>query len=139
MTARATPKAVVLGWAPAVACMGAIWVVSSLSIPTMPQLGPTWADKAVHAVEFGVLGALAAHAALATWPSYVAWRALAFGTALAVGWGVLDEMHQAFVPGRSTDVRDLYADAAGGSVGATARALVAWAGSRPRRTKAAAA
>jgi VanZ family protein len=34
-------------------------------------------------------------------------------------WGMLDETHQAWIPGRTMDSGDLYADIAGAAVGAT--------------------
>jgi VanZ family protein len=42
---------------------------------------------------------------------------------LAIAYGVSDEFHQRFVPGRSSDVYDVLADAEG----AAAAALGAWA------------
>jgi VanZ family protein len=41
----------------------------------------------------------------------------------ATAYGVSDEFHQRFVPGRTADVRDVAADA----IGASAAALGAWA------------
>ncbi len=65
-------------------------------------------DKAVHAVVFGLL-------ALWIWlPSRAAPAARgAWAVGLATGWGALDEVHQAFVPGRSSDGWDLLADGLG--------------------------
>ena len=37
---------------------------------------------------------------------------------LAVGYGVTDEWHQSFVPGRTPELRDLLADAVGSTFGA---------------------
>jgi VanZ family protein len=43
--------------------------------------------------------------------------------AFCVAYGVSDEFHQSFVPGRTPDVADIYADAAG----AIAAVAVCWA------------
>jgi hypothetical protein len=87
-----------------------------------PLLSFPGADKVAHAALYAVLGAT---------------LRLATGrTGLAVVWagayGVSDEVHQAFVPGRSPDPWDWLADVVGAWVGAT---VVARAARRaPRRT-----
>jgi VanZ family protein len=43
---------------------------------------------------------------------------------LTMAWGLFDEIHQAFVPGRSADVLDLGADALGALVGTAARTVL---------------
>lgn len=60
-------------------------------------------DKLAHALAFGVLATFAYLASGRFW--------LALG--LAAAYGLTDELHQAFVPGRSPDVRDWLADALG--------------------------
>ncbi len=45
------------------------------------------------------------------------------GAFLAVAFGVTDEVHQSFVPGRNADLMDLVADALGASLGAVVAAL----------------
>lgn len=91
-----------LGWALALLVLGGI---PNLRAPTssLPL------DKVAHFLLYGALGALA------TW----GWRragerpALAIVLALALGTGVVDEIHQLSVPGRTGDVLDWLADAAG--------------------------
>jgi len=73
-------------------------------------------DKLFHATAYGVLGFLVLGALRPVQQVYdrpQLW--LAFG--LVAGYGVLDEIHQYFVPGRSADVFDVVADAAGGLLG----------------------
>ncbi|HEY0707458.1 MAG TPA: VanZ family protein [Polyangia bacterium] len=43
---------------------------------------------------------------------------LSLATALAVGFGVSDEFHQSFVPGRAVEALDVLADLVGGCLGA---------------------
>lgn len=117
--------------APALAWQALIWLLSSRPWPkaggwiaALWRALPGWltavlpADKTLHAVFFGVL-ALLWHLGL---PPRRERPALAFG--LAVLWGALDELHQAYVPGRTADPWDLLADATGALIAVTAVALV---------------
>jgi len=75
---------------------------------------PPGSDKLIHGGIFGVLGGLLALARLGPSPrAWVGWAA-----ALCLAWGGLDELHQAFVPGRTPELLDLVADSVGGAVGA---------------------
>ncbi|MEM7136123.1 MAG: VanZ family protein [Myxococcota bacterium] len=76
-----------------------------------------WRDKGIHFIEYGVLGWLCAVAAFRTWPNHARWRTALFALFVAVLWALSDEIHQAFVPGRSADARDLVADALGATSG----------------------
>ncbi len=49
-------------------------------------------------------------------------RVLAITGAMAV-WGVADEVHQTWIPGRSTESEDVAADVAGGAAGALVASL----------------
>jgi VanZ family protein len=113
-----------LAWAPASAYMLLIWALSSMSrIAIDFELIP-FQDKGVHFLEYGTLAVLLAHAIQGTWRG---WRMLwvfgmtVLGTTL---WGLIDEIHQAFVPGRVADVRDLLADALGALLGASVYVLI---------------
>jgi len=75
-------------------------------------------DKGIHFVEYLVLGLLIAHASMRTWPEHPRYRTTLLAIVLSIAWGISDEFHQAFVPGRTADVVDLAADAAGATVGA---------------------
>ena len=101
--------------------MALIWTVSSMEAPSFPiHLFPL-RDKGVHATEYAVLAFLFAHASLRTWQTHPRWRVAFVAVLLTFLWGFLDEMHQAFVPGRSADLLDLLADTFGALVGTTAR------------------
>ena len=119
-------KRVALAWAPAVLYMSVIWVMSSFAVELPIERFPL-RDKGVHLVEYGVLGFLLAHATFRTWPRHHHARTGALALLTAVLWGLLDEIHQAFVPGRSSDVLDLLADTLGAVAGVGARQLFAFA------------
>lgn len=96
------------------ALMAAIALASHAPLPVgLPGPG----DKLVHAAVFGLLAALWYWARRG---SDGAGRAASTATALAVLWGALDEAHQSFVPGRTADLFDLLADAAGAVLAALA-------------------
>ncbi|HSM91322.1 MAG TPA: VanZ family protein, partial [Anaeromyxobacteraceae bacterium] len=73
-------------------------------------------DKVLHAGAYGVLAALAARGLLAL--GWTARRTLGIALVAASLYGVTDELHQAFVPGRDADPLDWAADTAGAVAGA---------------------
>ena len=113
----------ITAWLPALIYMGLIWTLSSFTFDAPIEHVPL-RDKGVHFAEYGMLGFLVAHATLRTWPAHHVMRTAALAICITVLWGWLDEIHQAFVPGRSSDALDLVADAAGAIVGTGARVVV---------------
>ena len=103
-------------WGPAWATMVLIFVLSSIS-----GLGPLPGgvdDGVAHALQYAVLAALLLRGlAGARWRG-VKVRAAALAVLLATLYGVTDEAHQWFVPGRTAEVTDLVADALGAAVAA---------------------
>lgn len=98
--------------------MAAIFVISSFEV-TVPGVGHfPLRDKGIHFVEYGVLGWLSAAASARTWPTAAIWRTASFAIFVSVLWGLSDEIHQAFVPGRSSELGDVAADLFGSIVGA---------------------
>lgn len=107
----------ILRFLPALLIVSVSWHLSSLErVEHMPTF---WnADKLVHALCFAGLSF---------------WLAFAFGTSsfrrawipfLATSiYGVVDEIHQSFTPGRASSVFDWLADTAGGFFGAFAFVL----------------
>ena len=86
--------------------------------PVAVGLIPTPWDKFAHAGVFAILAGAIGYAS-GLRGARVWW--LAFAGALAVG--VMDEWHQAYLPGREAGWDDLAADAAGSALGATALRL----------------
>ena len=89
-------------WIPAVAYMGLIFFLSSQSFLSTPLEFPN-VDKVLHMGEYGVLSCLLMLAGLRPWPAFAA----------AAAYGVSDEIHQGFVPGRDASAWDWAADASG--------------------------
>ncbi len=110
-------------WAPAIVYAALIFALSSLSQPP-PFVPPELLslDKLVHLAEYAVLGALLARALRAGGRP----AARVFAGALLLGslYGASDELHQAFVPKRTAEVRDWAADSAGAALGAAAVAFL---------------
>lgn len=97
--------------------MALIFVLSSIEI-TVPYVDRfPLRDKGIHFVEYAVLGWLCARAAHRTWPDQSLLRVGGFAFLVAAGWGLSDELHQAFVPGRMAEVSDWVADALGSAAG----------------------
>ncbi|MFK8000037.1 MAG: VanZ family protein [Polyangiales bacterium] len=111
-------------WSLSIAYMALIFFASSIAWDVQIPSAFPLRDKGVHFCEYGLLGFLCAHAALGTWPAVTRVRLLAAGAFIATAWGLGDELHQAFVPGRSAEVLDLVADALGASAGAVARGFM---------------
>ena len=112
-----------VAFGPALAYMLLIWALSSMPIQIDFSRVPL-RDKGVHFVEYGTLSVLLTHALRRTFPAR---RAVAIGAAAALTttlWGAIDEIHQAFVPGRFSDSGDLVADACGAVAGSTLYLLV---------------
>ena len=73
--------------------------------------------KLAHGCLFAVLGVLTLSACLVDLPPR---RAYPAALTVAAFRGVLDEVHQLFVPGRSCELRDMAIDALGAAIGAGA-------------------
>ena len=94
-----------LPWLPAAAWAATIYWLSSR--PTLPGPEVPYFDKVAHFGAYAVLGALLAFAADRSRVP------LAVAVVLGLLYGASDEIHQMYVPGRSPDVLDWAADAAG--------------------------
>lgn len=98
-------------WLPAALYTGLIWFLSSQTLDIKLIEDVPMQDKGVHFVEYGVLGVFLAFACNATWPTAQRRYLLAWWLTWALG--LVDELHQLYVPGRSADALDLLADSLG--------------------------
>ena len=108
MTRPAARWAAVLGWA------GLLFFLSSRSQLPGPEV--RFLDKVEHAAAYAVLAFLLGRA----WtPSLVRFPLRARTSLIVLAcmlYGVSDEVHQAFVPGRSADPLDVVADTVGAAL-----------------------
>lgn len=101
--------------------MAAIFVLSNR--PTLPDLPGGLTSYTGHFIGYALLGGLALRGfAGGTWSGVAArsgWMAVAFSSA----YGLSDEFHQSFVPGRSPSVSDWIVDTVGAGA---AVVLLSW-------------
>jgi VanZ family protein len=100
---------------PAAGCYGIIFALSSKSSFPVPEPFSGF-DKIIHGTEFAALGfllGLGFQKAVCRPGRWTGFLAFITGGAL----GLLDELHQAFVPLRSPDLLDAAVDAAGAALG----------------------
>ncbi len=104
-------------WGPVAAYMAVIFFVSSLSDPPLPA---NMSDKGAHWLGYVGLAGTIVRALAGGWPRRISVRIAAVAAVIATAYGVSDETHQMFVPGRSAELSDLAADAIGAAAGAAA-------------------
>lgn len=97
---RASAAALALGW------MGVIFALSSMQGSSLP-------GRFSSAGHFGVYAVLGALYLWALPHSKRGWPTAAAAVALASLYGITDEFHQSFVPGRTPDLIDWLVDTAG--------------------------
>lgn len=106
-------------WFPPIGYMAAIFVVSSLP---NPQIGGETPDYVLHALEYFLLALLLIRLFLARQPSldmngrgdFTRWQQLCLlGVGIAIVYGITDEIHQYFVPGRHYSLHDVLSDTVG--------------------------
>ena len=113
-------------WFLAAAWAVTIFLLSSIPGRSMPQVEVLRYDKVVHAVVYAVLGGLL-FAAIRQSSSLTRGRVVAIAALFAVVYGLTDEFHQLFVPGRSAELNDALADGIGGLFGASIAAVLPFA------------
>ena len=125
-------KNAILYWIPVVGWMTAIFLLSNSTASTIEGAAgevrgfvailPTWmlnvlvSPSFVHPVEFGVLAALF-YRLLNSFKPLSLRYIIAGSLVLAIGYGLLDEFHQSFVPGRDSSLTDVAYDTLGVSIG----------------------
>lgn len=105
---------------PLAAWCGLVWFLSSQTGDTFDD-GWSVPDWAAHIAEFAAGGFLARFA----FAGVPVARATLVALAFCLAWGVLDEWHQSFVPGRDPSGTDVAADLLGAGLGAWLHAVVA--------------
>lgn len=113
---RTTVSLMTAWWTAVLAYAAAIFTVSSSPQPFGVQAMPPFLDKVIHAAVFGGFSFTVWMAMRRSRPCASTGRLSLLAILVAVTYGLTDEVHQAFVPGRSMDILDLAADAVGASV-----------------------
>ena len=118
----------VLYWIPAVVWAVSIFVVSNIPAQEIQKAAetvdvvdsvPIPLDIAYHVVVFGVMGILGYRVASLHLGPQSRWSYLA-ALVFAIGYGVIDELHQSFISGRSSAAEDVGYDALGAILGIAA-------------------
>ena len=97
-------------WGPPLALMVLIFGLSSMPKPPIPD---GVSDHTAHFAAYAVLSALLVRALAGGRWAGMTWGRAARAWGLTVLYGVSDEVHQRFVPGRFPSVSDVIADALG--------------------------
>ncbi len=109
-----------LAWLPAAGWAAIIFVLSAQpKLPSPAGLG----DKHAHFMAYALLAVLVLVGLTGGRMARASRLTLGAAFVIAVLYGVSDEFHQSFVPGRTPDAKDVVADAAGAAIGLCA----AWA------------
>jgi len=101
--------------APAVFWAVLVFTVSSLPKLKSPSLGIPFSDKIFHGSEYLVLSMLTLRSLAAS--RGLNGRTVLLAMAVCTVFGILDELHQSFVPGRDCNAGDMLADIAGSALG----------------------
>jgi len=111
-------------WGPVVLYAGLIFYLSSQSYPEqyVPHVLLKLGDKALHAMEYGLLGFLCYRAFRHASGIRCRHHAVLLAVMTATIYGATDEWHQAFVPFRESDRWDLATDLLGACLGVVPRA-----------------
>lgn len=95
------------------------WYLSSQ--PTIAHMPTFWnADKVVHMICFaGLVGAWTFWFTKTSWNTKY-WRNIFFCITIVAFYGIIDEIHQSFTPGRDANIFDWLADFIGAIIGSFA-------------------
>ena len=100
------------GWPPAILWMALIFGLSSISGSTLAKVPiPFDVSGFAHAFEYSILAMLLFRGFIHTFPGKTFFLLALLAAGVAILFGVSDEWHQSFVPGRCCDLVDLVVDA----------------------------
>lgn len=91
----------------------AIYYASSIPAEELPDFNFAWSDKALHVMAFLAYGLAAQLAFIGWYPQWGVWRVRIAAFLVGATYGVLDEVHQLYVPGRNSNAGDWAADLLG--------------------------
>jgi VanZ family protein len=102
--------------------MAAIYWISSLSFTQKTE--PFLPDYVYHTLEFAVFGYLGLRMVHRSRTKYPTMSSFVLALLFCIGYAALDEVHQGYVPGRNSSLKDLLCDAGGIAMGMAAYAWV---------------
>lgn len=107
---------IMLRMVPMVITMGTIFFLShqtgdQLSLPAIPGI-----DKLGHMIVYGVLAVTILFAFNENQKSTRPRRVMVLTVIFCILYGITDEIHQSFIPGRFVSIYDIFADGTGASV-----------------------
>lgn len=106
-----------------------LYCVLIFALSAQPALPSTpGGDKVAHLVAYSILGLLAVRSLFFS-TRWAAWQVVLVSTVFGCLYGLSDEIHQSFVPGRDASGFDWLADATGaflGSAAATSLCFMIW-------------
>ena len=101
---------------PPILWAGLIFFVSSLPSESIQKIGVSFDDFILHTIEYSIFGFLLSRAFLKE--NYqLNWKINIMIILIGVLYGLSDEFHQSFVPGRYTELSDFIADSSGVMIG----------------------
>jgi VanZ family protein len=118
-------------WGPFVAALVVVFWLSSLS--HVPASQHFW-DKLLHTVGYAVLGVLALRAFHGGF-SRLRLEPTLYAAAAVILWGISDEFHQSFVPGRDASPWDVVADVVGFVIAVSLYATLTLRSARAERSR----
>lgn len=131
---RHTGLHLALLWAPVIACAALIWFLSSRpSVPAAEIIELAYADKIAHGCAYALLAALLFRSLRFTFAMEVSLWLVAAAVAIATVYGIVNEINQLFIPGRTADPWDVFADVVGAAMAASALYVLSASASNGRR------
>jgi len=115
----------VFTWMPTLIWGTLILFFSVLPYSIMPALTISWFDKIVHFFEYFILGILVVRAYYRI-SDRISYRNLSFVLILGSGYGILIELIQRYIPGRSASLTDVVANFAGLLIGIVIGRMILW-------------
>ncbi|OGX44394.1 MAG: hypothetical protein A3G38_01115 [Omnitrophica WOR_2 bacterium RIFCSPLOWO2_12_FULL_51_8] len=115
MPSKEIPGLILL-WLPVLCCMALIFYAGSLPAGDVPPLFP-YQDIVFHLGIYLILGLCFCRALKTALPETVPAKAVSITVLFIIFYGITDELHQSFVPGRSLSGLDVFIDSLGGLLG----------------------
>lgn len=106
-----------LAWSAVVSYCGLLYYLSDQPRLHFPEVVPS-SDTVAHVAAYAVLGWLWTVALRETWEGCSSLAVVFFALIFTLGYGLSDEWHQSFVPGRVSSAADVVTDVIGGGLGA---------------------